>query len=77
VRHRIVIETKNPVLLCFFNINGVKRLVGGEGLEPPTFWVLNETLAPTFIKNARNALSPEDVALVTFHLKRYVISRDK
>lgn len=45
--------------------------------QKPEVWVLNETLAPIFIKNARNALSPEDVALVTFHLKRYVISQDK
>ena len=45
--------------------------------QRPEVWVLNETVIPTFIKNARNALSPEDVALVTYHLKRYVISRDK
>ena len=32
-------KLKTPFLLGFFNKNGVKRLVGGEGLEPPTFWV--------------------------------------
>ena len=40
----------------------------------PDVWVLNDTVAPTFIKNARGALSPEDVSLITFHLKRYVIA---
>ena len=45
--------------------------------QRPEVWVLDETVIPTFIKNARSALSPDDVALVTFHLKRYVISRDK
>jgi hypothetical protein len=38
-------------------------------------WVLNEQGAPVFIKNSRNnSLSPEDISLITFHLKRYVIS---
>ena len=32
-------KLKTPFLLGFFNKNGVKKLVGGEGLEPPTFWV--------------------------------------
>ena len=39
-------------------------------------WVLNEKVVPTFIGNARGAMSPEDISLVTFHLKRYVISTD-
>jgi len=40
--------------------------------------VLNDTVVPTFIKNTRNhQLSPEDISLISFHLKRYVISRDK
>jgi hypothetical protein len=41
----------------------------------PSVWVLNETVVPTFIKNARGSLSPEDVSLITFHLKRYVIAK--
>ena len=40
-------------------------------------WVLNENVAPTFIKNSRNTLSAEDISLVIFHLKRYVIARGK
>lgn len=41
-------------------------------------WVVNDTVVPTFIKNARNhQLSPEDISLISFHLKRYIISRDK
>ena len=40
-------------------------------------WVLNETVTPTFIKNSRSIVAPEDVSLITFHLKRYVISKDK
>lgn len=43
----------------------------------PDVWVLNDTVAPTFIKNARGSLSPEDVSLITFHLKRYVIAKEK
>jgi hypothetical protein len=40
--------------------------------------VLNENAVPTYIKNTRNhALSPEDISLIAFHLKRYIISRDK
>jgi hypothetical protein len=38
-------------------------------------WVLNENAVPTFIKNANGRLSSEDVALITFHLKRYVIAK--
>lgn len=37
-------------------------------------WVLNEKALPTFISNAKTILAPEDVSLITFHLKRYVIS---
>ena len=41
-------------------------------------WVLNDQGMPTFIRNARNhQLSPEDISLISFHLKRYVISRDQ
>jgi len=37
-------------------------------------WVLNDKAAITFIKNAREHLSLEDISLITFHLKRYVNS---
>lgn len=38
-------------------------------------WVLNEKGAPAFINNSLgNSLSPEDISLITFHLKRYIIS---
>jgi hypothetical protein len=40
-------------------------------------WVLNEKALPTFIQNARSSLPPEDINLVTFHLKRYVIAKTK
>jgi hypothetical protein len=40
-------------------------------------WVLNEKALPSFIGNAKQTLPPEDVNLVTFHLKRYVIAKDK
>ena len=43
----------------------------------PDVWVLNDTVVPTYIKNARGFLSPEDVSLVAFHLKRYVIAKEK
>ena len=40
--------------------------------------VLNDTVVPKFIQgNRRNSLSPEDISLIAFHLKRYVISRDQ
>lgn len=42
----------------------------------PDIYVINDTLTPTYIKNARNSLSDEDIAMITFHLKRYVIARD-
>jgi hypothetical protein len=45
--------------------------------QHPEVWVLNEKALPSFIKNVKTALSDEDVALVAYHLKRYVISRDK
>lgn len=45
-----------------------------EGAE---VWVLNEKALPTFIRNHRNHLPPEDINLVTFHLKRYVIAKTK
>jgi len=40
-------------------------------------YVLNDTMVPTFIKNGHNRLSPEDISLISFHLKRYVIARDQ
>lgn len=43
----------------------------------PTVWALNELGAISFISKARNTLSPEDVALIVFHLKRYVVNTDK
>lgn len=43
----------------------------------PQVWALNEQGAASFISNARTPLSPEDVALITFNLKRYVINKDK
>lgn len=39
-------------------------------------WVLNEKGAPVFIQNTKEQLSPEDVSLISFHLKRYIISVD-
>lgn len=38
-------------------------------------WVLNEKAFPTFVANGKKILPPEDVSLITFHLKRYVIAR--
>ncbi len=38
-------------------------------------WVLNEKAFPTFVANGKKNLPPEDVSLITFHLKRYVIAR--
>jgi hypothetical protein len=38
-------------------------------------WVLNEKAFPTFIANGKKILPPDDVNLITFHLKRYVIAR--
>ena len=35
-------------------------------------WVLNEKAAVSFMVGAKQQLQPEDVSLVTFHLKRYV-----
>jgi hypothetical protein len=45
--------------------------------QNPEVWVLNDTVAPIFIKNARGCLSSEDVSLIAFHLKRYVISNNQ
>jgi len=39
-------------------------------------WVLNEKAVVTFIQNARTHIASEDVSLITFHLKRYVISKE-
>jgi hypothetical protein len=40
-------------------------------------WILNEIAALTFIRKSHtNKLSPEEISLVTFHLKRFVISTD-
>ena len=40
-------------------------------------WVLNEKALPFFIRNANEVLPPDDVNLATFHLKRYVIAKDR
>ena len=37
-------------------------------------WVLNEKVASSFIQGAKTHITPEDASLITFHLKRYVIS---
>ncbi len=42
--------------------------------ENADVWVLNHKALPTFIANSQAKLAVEDVALVTFHLKRYVIA---
>jgi hypothetical protein len=36
-------------------------------------WVLNDKALPTFIQNRPGTLTPEDINMVVFHLKRYVI----
>jgi hypothetical protein len=41
----------------------------------PEIWVLNEKALVTFIGKSQQTLSPEDVSLITFHLKRYVLAR--
>ena len=43
----------------------------------PQVWALNEQGVVHFISNARTPLSPEDVSLITYHLKRYVINKEK
>jgi hypothetical protein len=45
--------------------------------EHPDVWVLNEKAVPTFVQNAKTPLPPDDVSLIVFHLKRYVISSDQ
>jgi hypothetical protein len=35
-------------------------------------WVLNTKAIPAFVENEPNALTPEDVKLLSFHLSRYV-----
>jgi len=37
-------------------------------------WVLNEKALPTFIANARERLASDDIALITFHLKRCILA---
>lgn len=44
--------------------------------EQHDVWVLNEKGAPVFIQRTKEQLSPEDVSLISFHLKRYIISAD-
>jgi hypothetical protein len=39
-------------------------------------WVLNDKAAPAFIQNAKGNIPPDDIALIVFHLKRYIISAD-
>jgi hypothetical protein len=48
-----------------------------DGKPDADVWVLNEKALPTFIRNYRNHLPPEDINLVTYHLKRYVIAKTK
>lgn len=36
-------------------------------------WVLNDKALPTFIQNRPTTLAQEDINLIVFHLKRYVI----
>jgi hypothetical protein len=45
--------------------------------ENSEVWVLNEKVLPTFVQNARTHLAPEDINLITYHLKRYVIAKTK
>jgi hypothetical protein len=42
----------------------------------PHVWALNEQGVVHFVSNARTPLSPEDVALITFHLKRYIVTKE-
>lgn len=44
--------------------------------EQHDVWVLNEKGAPIFIQRTKEQLAPEDVSLISFHLKRYIISAD-
>jgi hypothetical protein len=44
--------------------------------EQHDVWILNEKGAPVFIQRTKEQLSPEDVSLISFHLKRYIISAD-
>jgi len=44
--------------------------------ERADVWVLNDKAASAFIQGSKNHLLPEDVSLISFHLKRYVISAD-
>jgi hypothetical protein len=39
-------------------------------------WVLNDKATPSFIQGAKTHITAEDASLITFHLKRYVISTD-
>lgn len=55
-------------------------LYAGWFIKGPTdadVWVLNEKALPTFIGKAKETLPPEDINLITYHLKRYVIARGK
>ena len=40
-------------------------------------WALNETAFLKFLANEKPKLTPEDVAMITFHLKQYVLTRQK
>ncbi|MHB9140052.1 MAG: nuclease-related domain-containing protein, partial [Victivallaceae bacterium] len=44
--------------------------------EQHDVWVLNEKGAPVFIQRTKKQLTSEDVSLISFHLKRYIISVD-
>lgn len=45
--------------------------------RPRKVWVLEPKALPKYIENSPIALSPEDVALVAFHLSRYVRSENR
>lgn len=40
-------------------------------------WVLEPKALPSFLENAPNVLSPEDVSLATFHLSRYIREQER
>jgi hypothetical protein len=61
-----------------FPVQPVVVYPGGyvEATRPnPGVWVLNDTVVPIFVKNARGCLPPEDVLLIAFHLKRAIVAR--
>lgn len=57
------VEFTDRVSVGFYNMN--------QNFE---VWVLSEKETPVFILNAKAQLSQVDIPLITFHLKRYIIS---